>query len=336
MSRLRGTRWQADALIRGERKRKSFLTRAEADAWAAKHTPKAETSDPVDNQGETLLAFAKRLQRQLWGTGDQSVAAMRHVNEAVAIINDIAVRDFRTTHVHLLTAAYQAAGNQDSTINRKYASLSKLCKCAVETELLVKMPLFKRKEEPEGRKRYLTLGETTKLFAALRLLGEPDHDLAIFLVDTGCRCGEAHDLLWKWVNFDAVSIHPVTRKKTLGSITFTKTKAQLTRTVPMTTRVRTMLLAKRDNPTPFSDINPWTFRTHWDKVRAADEDFKDDEDFVPHVLRHTCASRLVQGGVPLFHVQRWLGHRSASMTDRYSHLAPDSLTMGVSTLEAYA
>lgn len=43
----------------------------------------------------------------------------------------------------------------------------------------------------------------------------------------------------------------------------------------------------------------------------------------PHDTRHTCASWMVQGGVPLYKVQELLGHESAATTQRYAHLAPD-------------
>ena len=42
-----------------------------------------------------------------------------------------------------------------------------------------------------------------------------------------------------------------------------------------------------------------------------------------HTLRHTFASWLVQAGVPLYTVQRLMGHKSIVMTQRYAHLAPD-------------
>ncbi|MFN3486936.1 MAG: tyrosine-type recombinase/integrase, partial [Planctomycetota bacterium] len=42
-----------------------------------------------------------------------------------------------------------------------------------------------------------------------------------------------------------------------------------------------------------------------------------------HTFRHTFASRLVQAGVPLYHVQALLGHTSPQMTQRYAHLRVD-------------
>ena len=44
-----------------------------------------------------------------------------------------------------------------------------------------------------------------------------------------------------------------------------------------------------------------------------------------HDLRHTFASNLVREGLPLYNVQRLLGHTTATMTQRYAHLAPGDL-----------
>jgi site-specific recombinase XerD len=51
-----------------------------------------------------------------------------------------------------------------------------------------------------------------------------------------------------------------------------------------------------------------------------------------HVLRHTFASHLVLAGVPIRVVQELLGHASITMTERYSHLAPNTLQEAVSRL----
>ena len=52
-----------------------------------------------------------------------------------------------------------------------------------------------------------------------------------------------------------------------------------------------------------------------------------------HSLRHTYASWLVESGVSLYTVQKLMGHENISMTERYSHLSPDTLQGAVRTFE---
>lgn len=52
-----------------------------------------------------------------------------------------------------------------------------------------------------------------------------------------------------------------------------------------------------------------------------------------HDLRHTCASWLVQAGVPIFTVAQMLGHSSTAVTQRYAHLAPKDLADAVAKMK---
>ena len=58
-----------------------------------------------------------------------------------------------------------------------------------------------------------------------------------------------------------------------------------------------------------------------------------DADVVPHILRHTCASRLAQCGIGIRRVQMWLGHQTLAMTMRYAHLATHDLDCCIAVLE---
>lgn len=68
-------------------------------------------------------------------------------------------------------------------------------------------------------------------------------------------------------------------------------------------------------------------REAWDAARA-----ETGIDCRWHDLRHTCASWLVQAGVPIYTVSEMLGHSSVVVTKRYAHLAPSHLAEAVGKL----
>ena len=59
---------------------------------------------------------------------------------------------------------------------------------------------------------------------------------------------------------------------------------------------------------------------------------EDKEWYVPHLCRHTCATRLVQRGVPLGVVKDWMGHECIQATMIYAHHAPKQLHEAVKVL----
>ena len=83
---------------------------------------------------------------------------------------------------------------------------------------------------------------------------------------------------------------------------------------------------------PFASVEQHKYRAVWNEAKL-EVGLGADADVVPHVLRHTCASRLVRGGVDMRRVQVWLGHQTLQMTMRYAHLVTHDLDMCVPILE---
>ena len=167
----------------------------------------------------------------------------------------------------------------------------------------------------------LTAHEETKVVATLRRWGRTDErDLVVFLVDTGARLSEALRLRWRDVSGPWV--------------TFWDTKNGAARTVPLTSRLATILKTRRAT-SPASPF-PLTYRRihrAWRQVRRH-LGLSADRDFVIHALRHTCASRLAQGGADLGLIKEWLGHKTLAMTLRYAHLSAMNLVPLARLLEA--
>ncbi|NGO55594.1 tyrosine-type recombinase/integrase [Allomesorhizobium camelthorni] len=210
-------------------------------------------------------------------------------------------------------------GNSNATINRKMAALSKLLRKAYKMGNIHNLPEFRRQKERAGRIRFLEREEEDRLFSAVRSRSEDCYRLCIFLVDTGCRLGEAIGLIWNDVHDHRVS--------------FWITKSGRSRTVPLTARAREALIVGGVRAKgPFSMLNQPNFRAIWNDAKA-EIGLGTDLQVVPHILRHTCASRLVQGGIDIRRVQMWLGHQTLQMTMRYAHLATNDLDSCVGVLE---
>jgi integrase len=193
----------------------------------------------------------------------------------------------------------------------------------MERGALEKKPKFERQAEGVGRIRWMTTEEEKTILGLFKQWGKNDHaDFTAFLLDTGCRPSEGYKLNSTTdISFDTGLIH------------LWDTKNGAPRSIPMTLRVREILQRRTKNtvrPFPFNDT--W-MRNQWDRARNL-MGLRDDKGFVPYVCRHTCASRMVQRGVPLLVIKDWMGHKSIKITMSYAHLAPGALQVGLAALEA--
>ena len=75
---------------------------------------------------------------------------------------------------------------------------------------------------------------------------------------------------------------------------------------------------------PYQDVKR-SFKTALRKTKIRDFHF--------HDLRHTFASHLVMAGVDITTVKELLGHKTLTMTLRYSHLAPSHKVKAVDILD---
>jgi integrase len=194
-----------------------------------------------------------------------------------------------------------------------------------------------RERVSNGRDRWLTLEEEASLLKCCVLhptLKENKEgstywlqEVVIFALNTGMRQDEILSLEWR--NADLF-------RKTVLVV---KSKNGEKRTIPMNQKVFDLLKAKakeRKNDDKFvfaSEAGTKILRRNLMRAFYHARDRAKIDDFTFHDLRHTFATRLAQSGVDLYKIQKLLGHKTITMTQRYSHHCPESLRSGVEVLD---
>lgn len=306
--------WQADVQVPGHgRLRKVFKTQREAEAFERSPMPGV-----VLDKRRISVVFPE-IAKSIWtGTPDER-NVLRIADELVRRLGkDRLVNTITDLVVDELTVELEEAGNKPSTINSKLTRLSKILKRARKLRLIDAVPEIELKKGiRNNRIRYFTKDEEQAILSAL-----PEHtrQMARFMLYTGCRFSEAQKLLWKDVLPD--------------DVVFWDTKSGRSRSVTQTAQAKAALQwgIDRKLQKPF-DIPYPTFRNHWANARKKAK-LDTDPHCVPHVLRHTCASRLAMSGVHVTRIQQWMGHETLAMTQRYMHLAPKAMDDVAKALEA--
>jgi len=253
--------------------------------------------------------------------------------------SDIKRADIRRMHRAMNKTPRQA--------NKVLATLSHMFNCAIadDVEGVIMNPVkgIKRYQE-EGRRRFLNgeelenfVGELGKLTREARQAIDKASDqrqrnLAVrhltqyrlieFILLTGSRRGETEQARWQDIDFE----RNVWKKPSH------RTKQKKREEVPLSKAAQSLLITWREEPKrcegsdllfPGSrpDIHVDYPRETW-KALLQRADLKD---LRIHDLRHTFASQLVMAGLSLPLVGKLMGHTTSATTEKYAHLADDSL-----------
>lgn len=219
-------------------------------------------------------------------------------------------------------AGGKAPGEQQrrrkATLNRVIAALKGCLNYACETGKVSSANawagLKKFRAADSARLRWLTVDEATRLQNAC---SSQFRSLVRAALLTGCRAGELMAL--RASDFDPHS----------RTLLIADSKSGKPRRVPLTDdgvalletvtagRVSDELLFRR------ADDSPWYRVAIIRAMHTACSAANVNPPATFHALRHTYASHLVQGGVPLLFVASALGHRDTRMVEKhYGHLAP--------------
>ena len=233
-----------------------------------------------------------------------------------------------------------------NTVIHYHAIIHSALKYAVKTDMLIQNVADKvdRPRKNSFQPVFLSAEEMQKMFEALR--GTKLELPVLVAAFYGFRRGEVLGLKWDAIDFERGTISVI---RTVTTITLdgkqteieqqsAKTKSSL-RTLPLIGSFREYFLQVKEAQELNKQICGNCYNHEYDGFVFVDElgermranyltsafpKFLEDHGLRRmrfHDLRHSCASLLLANGVPLKHIQEWLGHSDIGTTANiYSHL----------------
>jgi len=253
------------------------------------------------------------------------------------VIGDTPLRDVNKGHIEEIKAAGITKGLAPATVNIILATIRQVLNYGIDRGLIDSNPVSKVKKVKldNRRMRFLTQDEAETLLTAIKAKSIETYRITLFSLHMGLRAGEIFNLTWADINLEN------------GTVFIKDTKTGHNRHAYMTDKVRAEIesMARgqgKDLVFPAREYAKIKHMTTISKtfMRAVDdlklnEGIEDPrQKIVFHSMRHTFASWLVQKGVSIYVVKELLGHRTLTMTERYSHVAGDHLRQAAAVLDS--
>ncbi len=212
---------------------------------------------------------------------------------------------------------------KNSTINRELNYLSKMFSLAVENDYIKISPFssVKKLRIENLPDRFLSSDEEKKLMAVSNPIMQT---IILTALHTGIRKSGILNLKWEDIDFKT------------NHIKVLKTKNNKIRRIPLSDKLKSAL-EKHPRIGEYVFMNPLTKQKYRDIGKVFSETVKRAKikHITFHQLRHTAATRMVEGGIDLIVVKEILGHEDISTTQRYSHPVPKRTQEAIKILNAY-
>jgi len=251
-------------------------------------------------------------------------------------IGEIPLRDVTQIHLEQIKKSMRDAGQSARSISyalalvRQIYNYARRCRIFVGDSPTVGISFPK---EDNRRMRFLTHQEAAILLERLKKENRQLYEISLISLHAGLRAGEILPLKWGDVLFDK------------GLITVKDTKNKVNRVAYMTRELSRVLSKRKRREKPkllFTDNHgeilknysiSRQFRSVVETLKFNDGVTDDLNRVVFHTLRHTFCSWLVEQGVDLYTVNNLAGHKTISVTARYSHLGNEILQTAMRKFE---
>lgn len=307
----------ADALTLDQARRKARMILAEALLGGDPQARRKELRAIPTLAGlvrERYLPHVRAYKRS-WRT-DETVLRVHILPRIGALHMD----EITGTAIAQLLRAMRDKGYAAGTTNRVLILLRYIFNLARKWKIpgIGENPTFGLSTAPDvQRDRFLTNAETRRLIASIDADANRVAAQAIMLLLlTGARRNEITQARWDYVDFEKRTLLvPISKTGRPRTIVLSGPALALLRRIPPVA----------DNPyifpSPVTGRPSASLHFPWARIRKR----AGLEDVRLHDLRHSFASFLVNQGISLYVVQGLLGHTNARTTQRYAHLAQDTL-----------
>ncbi len=246
------------------------------------------------------------------------------VKQLVERFGNLKVRDLNTKIIEQWQSE-QLKCNKPATANRKLTVLKHMINKGTDWEMATEETLkqvrkVKLLKENNTRLRFLTVEECQTLIDYCASHLKPIVTVALH---TGMRLSEILNLKWEQVDLKhGFILLDTTKNGERREIPIDNTLIKMFNNMPRGFESKYVFAGKDGDP--YKSVKR-SFSTALKKAEIRDFKF--------HDLRHTFASHLVMAGVDITSVKELLGHKSLSMTMRYSHLSPSHKRKAVNKLD---
>ena len=355
----RKTKWISLGLPEKGNKRKA---EAELARIRAEFEPPKEVGDLSSDMlfADYLLEWLEIAKGRLAVATYSSYAAM--INKPIGPYfrqRNLTLRELEARHLQMFYSE-MLRKVKPNTVIHYHAIIHSALKYAVKTDMLVQNVADKvdRPKKNSFQPVFLSAEEMQKMFEALR--GTKLELPVLVAAFYGFRRGEVLGLKWDAIDFERGTISVI---RTVTTITLdgkqteieqqsAKTKSSL-RTLPLIGSFREYFLQVKEAQELNKQVCGNCYNYEYDGFVFVDElgermrvDYLTNAfpKFLEshglrrmrfHDLRHSCASLLLANGVPLKHIQEWLGHSDFTTTANiYAHLDYKSKITSAQAMEA--